>query len=92
MTSESALDGNALGGPLGELFSFEVTTAVATCAGCGGQLPIATWVVFMNAPGIVARCSICGRVQLRIVRAEPGRTWVDLSGLEIIEIGNVTPA
>jgi hypothetical protein len=92
MTSESALDGNALGGPLGELFAFEVTTAMATCAGCGSQLPVATWVVFMHAPGIVARCSICDCVQLRVVRAETGRTWVDLSGLEIIEIGHVTTA
>ena len=30
------LDGNAAAGTLGEIFSFEVTTAGYICAGCGG--------------------------------------------------------
>jgi hypothetical protein len=33
---EQRLDGNAAAGTLGEVFSFEVTTAGYTCAGCGG--------------------------------------------------------
>jgi len=86
MTSASALDGNALGGPLGELFTFDITSAVATCAGCGRRSPGAAWVVFVDAPGIVARCAQCERVQLRLVNDGTGRTWVDLSGIETLEI------
>jgi hypothetical protein len=33
---EQRLDGNAATGTLGEVFSFEATTAGYTCAGCGG--------------------------------------------------------
>ena len=33
---EQRLDGNAAAGTLGDVFSFEVTTAEYTCAGCGG--------------------------------------------------------
>ena len=33
---EQRLDGNAAAGTLGEVFSFEVTTAGYACAGCGG--------------------------------------------------------
>jgi uncharacterized protein DUF6510 len=91
MTSESALDGNALGGPLGEVFSFDITTAVATCAGCGNRWAGAAWVVYVDAPGIVARCAGCGRVQLRLVHDGTGRVWIDLSGIEIIEIGPGPP-
>ncbi|MCI0372714.1 MAG: DUF6510 family protein, partial [candidate division NC10 bacterium] len=32
---ERRLDGNAAAGTLGEVFSFEVTTAEYTCEGCG---------------------------------------------------------
>ena len=33
---EQRLDGNAAAGTLGEVFSFEATTAGYACAGCGG--------------------------------------------------------
>ena len=68
------------------MFAFEATAAVATCAGCGARSPVATWVVFVDAPGIVARCASCERVQLRIVHDQTGRTWVDLSGIEILQL------
>ena len=86
MTSASALDGNALGGPLSDVFAFDITTAVATCAGCGRRSPGAVWVVYLDAPGIVARCAGCDRVQLRVVSDDTGRTWVDLSGIDTLEL------
>jgi uncharacterized protein DUF6510 len=86
MTSHSALDGNALAGPLSEVLSFDITTAVATCAGCGSRSPGAAWVVFVEAPGIVARCASCERVQIRLMHDDRGRTWVDLSGIDTVEI------
>jgi hypothetical protein len=42
--------------------------------------------VFVSAPGMVARCTNCHRVQLRIVRDGSGSMWVDLSGIASIEI------
>ena len=34
------LDGNAAAGPLADIFTREVTTAVATCASCGNSGPL----------------------------------------------------
>jgi hypothetical protein len=86
MTSESMLDGNALAGTLREVFSFEATAAIATCARCGNTAPVADWLVFVNAPGVVARCSNCEKVQMRIVHDPTGRVWLDVSGVDAIRI------
>jgi hypothetical protein len=86
MTSDAVLDGNVLAGDLREVFAFEATTSMTTCAGCGNRAPLATWMVFVNAPGMVARCANCDLVQLRIVHDERGRTWVDLSGIASLEL------
>ena len=86
MTESPVFDGNAVAGELSQVFSFESTTAVATCAGCGARAPMATWVAYLAAPGIVSRCASCDRVQIRIVHSGDGRTWVDLSGVVQIEI------
>ena len=37
---ELRLDGNAAAALLGELFAFDVTTAMTTCDGCGGSSPV----------------------------------------------------
>jgi hypothetical protein len=81
------LDGNVLAGVLREVFSFEATAAIATCAGCGKHAPVADWHVFVDAPGTVARCSSCETVQLRMVHDDAGRVWIDLSGVEAFQVG-----
>jgi Family of unknown function (DUF6510) len=86
-SSEPGLDGNVLAGDLREIFAFEATATVSTCAACGTRAPVATWTVFVRAPGMIARCPTCGRVQVRIVHAPDERTWVDLSGLARLELG-----
>ena len=40
--AEAAYDGNALAGPLSEVFAVEVTTAVGRCRGCGTSSQLAT--------------------------------------------------
>jgi hypothetical protein len=83
MTAESeprVLDGNAAGGPLRDLFAFDVTTATGQCNGCGWTGPLAEAQVYSQAPGLVARCGACQGVLLRLVQA-PGRTWLDMRGL-----------
>jgi uncharacterized protein DUF6510 len=73
------LDGNAIAGALREIFAADVTSAVATCAGCGTEGAVATLRVWGPAPGIVARCPGCEDVMLRIVRA-PDRAYLEMRG------------
>jgi hypothetical protein len=79
------VDGNALGGVLGEVFAADLTMATTTCAGCRGVAPLASLRVYLDAPGAVARCPACGGVQVRVVRHE-SRSWLDLSGIRVLEI------
>jgi hypothetical protein len=74
------VDGNAIGGDLSNVFAFEVTTAVTTCAACQGTQVVAALRAYVSAAGIVLRCATCDAVQLRLVRT-PGRAWLDLSGV-----------
>ncbi|MEO6083821.1 MAG: DUF6510 family protein [Umezawaea sp.] len=78
-------DGNALAGPLRELFTVDVTTAVAQCAGCGLTGAVATLHVYGQAPGLVARCPGCEDVVLRLVRG-PDAAWLDLRGTVSLRI------
>jgi Family of unknown function (DUF6510) len=80
------LDGNAIGGTLFEIFGTDVTAATGICDSCGNEGFVATLDVYVNAPGIVARCRNCEAVMLRIVRAGD-RTWLDLSGTRTLQIG-----
>ncbi|TYB56420.1 hypothetical protein FXF51_44155 [Nonomuraea sp. PA05] len=73
------LDGNALAGPLGEIFAVDVTSATGRCASCGLAGPVASLRVYGPDPGLVARCPGCEEVVLRLVRG-PGTAWLDLRG------------
>jgi hypothetical protein len=80
-----ALDGNAIGGLLHEVFGAELTTATGTCASCGAHGPLAEVVVYLRAPGTVARCRSCDSVLMVLV--EVRETWsVDLSGFAALEL------
>ncbi len=83
--SNTWVDGNALAGPLQEVFSVDVTAAVARCDGCGRTGPIAEARVYDRAPGLVARCPGCDQVLVRLVRA-PGRAWLDVRGLTYLQL------
>jgi hypothetical protein len=72
-------DGNALAGPLSELFAVDVTTATGRCVSCGDTGRVADLRVYVNAPGYVARCPGCDHVMLRLVRS-PDAAWLDLQG------------
>ncbi len=78
-------DGNALAGPLSEVFAVEVTAAVARCRGCGRSSAVAELVVFGPEPGLVARCPGCSDVLLRVVRT-PAEAWLDLGGMTSLRI------
>jgi Family of unknown function (DUF6510) len=75
-----ALDGNAIGGLLHEVFGAEMTTAICTCANCGASGPVAETVVYLRAPGTVARCRSCSSVLMVVVKVRD-INCVDLRGL-----------
>jgi len=79
-----ALDGNAIGGLLHEVFGTEMTAAAAMCAACGATRPVAECVVYLDAPGVVVRCRSCGSVLMVVIRGRD-RNCVDLRGLAAIE-------
>ena len=70
------LDGNVTAGDLADIFAFDATTAITTCATCRQTHPIATLRAYVRAPGMVLRCASCDAVQIRLVRApnEDGST------------------
>ncbi|HEY0578767.1 MAG TPA: DUF6510 family protein [Pseudonocardia sp.] len=72
-------DGNALAGPLAEIFAVDITSATGQCTECGTTGPVATLRVYVHAPGMVARCPECDHVVLRLVRG-PDSAWLDLRG------------
>lgn len=86
--TETFVDGNALAGSLREVFAVDLTEAVGVCAGCGRRGPLAELRLYTRAPGLVGRCVGCDGVLLRIV-AGPGRSWVDLRGLSVLEVPTV---
>jgi hypothetical protein len=78
-----ALDGNAIGGLLLEVFGAELTNATGTCANCGATGPVAETVVFVRGPGVVVRCRACDAVLVVIVEKR-GVSCVDLQGLSAL--------
>ncbi|MGW0182243.1 DUF6510 family protein [Nocardia sp. NPDC003345] len=71
------LDGNALAGPLSQIFAVDITVHDCRCGFCGHTAPLATALVYTRCPGRVARCAHCSRVLLRITET-PAGTWFDL--------------
>jgi hypothetical protein len=80
----TALDGNALGGALWDVFGEEMTAAAATCAGCGAASSVAELAVYLGGPGAVARCRRCDTVLIALVTVR-GTTCVDLRGTARLE-------
>ena len=75
-----ALDGNAIGGLLQEVFGTEMTAAASVCGACGAASQVAELAVYLNAPGTVVRCRSCDSVLMVFVKIRD-RTCVDLMGL-----------
>lgn len=82
---EEYQDGNALAGPLSEIFAVDLTSARGRCAGCGVIEPVARLHVYTRAPGLVGRCPHCGHAELRMVRS-PDSVWLDMSGTGALRV------
>ena len=82
---ELVLDGNAVGGVLGEIFAVEMTTAGCRCAQCGAVAELGALRAFVHAMGAVVRCSGCEAALVRLVRGND-RAWLDMSGVSCLEV------
>jgi hypothetical protein len=81
----SALDGNAVGGLLREVFAFEATTARTTCTSCSKVAPMAELQLYSVELGAILRCPSCDEVVIRIVRTPRG-LWLDLRGAAAVVV------
>ena len=85
MAEETRLDGNAGGGLLAEVFRFEMTTARATCAGCGRVAEVGAATAYALEMGLVLRCAGCEGVLLRVTHLH-GVYRLDLRGIGLLEL------
>jgi len=81
----SHIDGNALAGPLSEVFSIDITDAVGRCVSCGDEAELARAMVYLSGTDLVVRCSNCDDVLLTVVHS-PGDLRLTLSGLAALRV------
>lgn len=79
------LDGNAAAGELSKIFALDITTAEGQCAHCGATKRFAEAHLYMDAPGIVARCAVCEHVLLRLVNIRQ-RVFLDMRGMTCLSL------
>ena len=85
MPEQMRLDGNAAAGQLSELFARDLTTALATCAGCHTTAPVGALAEYGQSMGVVLRCGRCDTVMLRLVRT-PRAIHVDTTGITVMVV------
>jgi Family of unknown function (DUF6510) len=83
---ENKLDGNAAAGTLQEIFPFDMTIVLATCAGCDATNAIGALAAYMHGMGTVIRCPTCDMVLIRIAQIK-GRKFLDMRGVRVLQIG-----
>jgi hypothetical protein len=77
-----AVDGNAIGGLLLEVFGIEMTRVRSVCGNCGDARPVGELAVYLRAPGTIVRCRTCDNVLMAFVTTHD-RMCVDLQGLAV---------
>ena len=80
------VDGNAAG-MLSELFTPDLTSARARCAGCNATQAIGALLVYAHGMGMVARCPSCEGVIMRVVKA-PTHLWFEATGATSIAVAH----
>ena len=84
--TDDYLDGNAAGGELNRIFAMDITAAEGQCAHCGATKRFAEAQLYMQGPGIVARCAVCEHVLLRLVNVRH-RVFLDVRGMTYLSLG-----
>jgi len=83
--TDDYLDGNAAAGELSRIFAMDVTAAEGQCAHCGATKRFAEAHLYMQGPGLVARCAACEQVLLRLVNARQ-RVFLDVRGMTYLSL------
>jgi hypothetical protein len=79
------VDGNAAAGELSRIFATDVTAAEGQCAHCGAIKRFAEAHLYMQGPGVVARCAVCENVLLRLVNVRQ-RVFLDMRGMTYLKL------
>lgn len=79
------LDGNAAAGELSKIFAIDVTAAEGQCANCGTKKRFAEAHLYMQCPGVVARCCVCEHVLLRLANVHQ-RVFLDVRGMTYLSL------
>ena len=79
------VDGNALAGPLSDLFAVDLTAASVTCASCRKRQPLTALEVYAGGPALIARCRTCKAVMLRVGRVRSD-VLLDLRGTVVLRV------
>lgn len=82
--NEGRLDGNAVAGLLGEVFTADMTTAIAMCDSCGVGEMMGTAHAYQGA-GTVLRCPHCDQALVKLVQAD-SRVWIAFPGLQALQL------
>ena len=61
-------DGNAVAGPLSQIFAVDVTRMIVMCSACGSESPLGALRLYGDTMGMVLRCVRCGEVNLRALQ------------------------
>ena len=83
---ERRLDGNAVGGLLGEIFAFETTTAEGACNHCGAVAHVGQQMAYVSDIGTVVRCASCDNALIRVAH-NPRGYYLDLRGFRYLHFG-----
>ena len=85
---ERRLDGNAVGGTLGEVFAFEMTMAETACDRCGTVAHVGEAMAYVTEIGNVVRCASCDNALIRVAQ-NPRGYYLDLRGVSYLRFENV---
>jgi Family of unknown function (DUF6510) len=80
---ERRLDGNAVGGLLGEVFVFETTAAEGACDSCGTVAHVGEAMAYVSDIGTVVRCASCDNALIRVAQ-NPSGYFLDLRGVSYL--------
>lgn len=82
----SHVDGNALLGLFEEVFSREISTAIAQCVACRHAGEIARTEAFITSMGAVMRCAECGH-ELGVIVLANQTVSLRLAGISSLRFG-----
>lgn len=85
MTSDTHVDGNALGGLFHDVFGREMTHQRGCCDACGSISTLASLIAYRQAPGDVLRCPTCGTV-IMVAISTPTGVRVTFESLRWVEV------